>query len=176
MATKKVETFDLQLVTYSTPLPVDVVIARLDAEVVKDKCPGKEFGAGEGFKTKEEVEAALTAGIGPSGLIYFTEFDHGKWLPFYQDPPFSKPARRVLFYHIGNPIIAETMIRHDIRASHNLPPRVLIVEREDGSGTDVHFHLPSSVIYLNRPHTEMKAATDRLDRIFEGIGERITAV
>ncbi|KAJ7628838.1 hypothetical protein FB45DRAFT_44972 [Roridomyces roridus] len=176
MASRSVEHHDLKLITFSTPLPAAEVIARLDKEVAKDKTPGKEFGAGEGFTSKQAIEDALNAGTGPGGLIYFTEFDHGKWLPYYQNPPFSKPATRTVFYDIGNPIIAETMIRHDIRASYNLPPRVLIVEKDNNEGTDVVYHQPSSVIDLKKDNPEMTAAAIRLDGIFEGIVSRITAV
>ncbi|KAJ7638759.1 hypothetical protein FB45DRAFT_863686 [Roridomyces roridus] len=171
MAAKTVNTYPLQLVTYSTTLPTDEVIARLDVEVAKSKCPGKEF---DGYNSKDELEAVLNAATGPSGLMFVLHRVQPRQMaPYYQTTP--KPPTKTLFYITGNPIIAETMIRHDIRASYNVPPRILIIEKESG-GTDVVFHLPSSVIYLNKEDMQMKAAAEALDRIMEGMAERITAV
>ena len=76
-------------------------------------------------------------------------------------------------YTIGNPVIAETMMRHDLRAALNIPPRLLILEKADGRGTDIIYHLPSSVMALG-DNTALKAAAQILDDKVERLLTKVT--
>ena len=75
-----------------------------------------------------DFEARVNAKIGPSGFTRFLTLDHGEWLNFFGK---GSQARQ---YVIGNPLIAITMLRHDIRVGLNVPVRVYIYW-DDGSGT-----------------------------------------
>lgn len=46
----------------------------------------------------------------------------------------------------GNPMIAITMLKEDVRAGLHVPVDALVVERVDGTGTDVVWVKPSSII------------------------------
>jgi uncharacterized protein (DUF302 family) len=79
-------------------------------------------------KDVAEFETRLHKKLGPSGFTRFFTADHGGWLTFI-----GRPAK-VRVYTIGNPLIAITMLRHDIRVGLNVPVRVTIY-RDDASGT-----------------------------------------
>ncbi|MBB5330293.1 DUF302 domain-containing protein [Tunturiibacter gelidoferens] len=52
--------------------------------------------------------------------------------------------RKVLRWVFGNPIIAYTMIRHDITAALFAPVELLLYENESGGGATIIYDLPSS--------------------------------
>lgn len=54
------------------------------------------------------------------------------------------------------------MIKYDIRAIYNVPPRVLVSEKTDGTGTSIVYHLPSSVIAITE-NPDLRAAAKDLD-------------
>ena len=60
-------------------------------------------------KDVADFEARVHTKIGSSGFTRFLALDHGDWLNFFSKG--SKARQHV----IGNPLIAITMLRHDIR-------------------------------------------------------------
>lgn len=76
--------------------------------------------------------------VGESGFMLFAEIDHGSWLLKFGI------HRRTLRWVLGNPLIAVTMIRHDITAGLFAPVEMLITEAENGQGTSVTYVRPSS--------------------------------
>ncbi|KAJ6571795.1 hypothetical protein B0H19DRAFT_1131249 [Mycena capillaripes] len=163
--TKIVTSHTLQLVTFSTTISFSEVVSRLDKQIGKGIGAGFDLG---GATSKEELQTHVDSVVGPSGFLYFNEFNHGNWLQLYSASP------RVVVYVIGNPIIGKNMLPHDLRGAYNIPPRLLVLEKSDGTGTDVVYHLPSSVIVLG--HNEMlRAAAETLDRKMEALVKGITA-
>ncbi len=75
----------------------------------------------------------------PSGLMIFTQFDHGGLLAL------AGQERRATLYLIGNPLIAVEMTRHDVAAGLSAPWRLLVYEDEDGK-TRVTYDRPVSVL------------------------------
>jgi uncharacterized protein (DUF302 family) len=70
----------------------------------------------------------------------FLTVDHGAWL-----------ARiglnaRARMYTIGNPLIARTMLEHDIAAGLNVPVRLMIYEDAVSRTTRLAYDLPSSLM------------------------------
>ncbi|KAJ7638760.1 hypothetical protein FB45DRAFT_1023525 [Roridomyces roridus] len=167
MSQKTITAHTLQLVTFRTTLPTSEVISRLDKELGKHTTPGVS-GLQQSTSSKENFEAYLNSAAGPSGFLYFNEFNHGAWMQL-----FSSPSKGVV-YVIGNPLIAETMLRHDMQAGLNIPPRLMILEKKDGQGTEVVYHLPSSVIALGDDQS-LRDAAEALDRKIEQLVERIAA-
>lgn len=82
----------------------------------------------------------------------------------------GKKATRVVF---GNPLIAITMLRHDVNAGLFVPVEALIVEREEQL-TEVVQVLPSSLIAGVSDDAELKAAAEALDvkvaKLWEWVG------
>ncbi|KAJ7667963.1 hypothetical protein DFH06DRAFT_1184073, partial [Mycena polygramma] len=164
---KTVISHTLQIVTFSTALPFAQVISRLDEQIAKGKAPG---AAGLRRATsKEELEVTVNELVGPSGFLYFNEYNHGSWLQLFSSSP------QVIVYVLGNPLIAQTMLQYDLRGAYNIPPRLLVLEKSDGTGTDVLYHLPSSVMVLSH-NEKLKAAAEVLDKKLEALVKRITAV
>ena len=84
------------------------------------------------------VEERLKASAGEEGLMLFNVQEHGRLLNIVGSP------RKAKQYVLGNPLIAVTMTRHDIRAALYAPLRVLVYETDDHS-TRVEFDQPSSL-------------------------------
>jgi uncharacterized protein (DUF302 family) len=84
------------------------------------------------------VERRINELAGEAGLMHFGVQDHGTLLKLAGTP------RKAKQYVIGNPLIAITMTRHDIRAGLYAPLRVLVYEADNRS-TQVEFDQPSSL-------------------------------
>ncbi|KAJ7368245.1 hypothetical protein DFH08DRAFT_830854 [Mycena albidolilacea] len=165
---KTVTSHTLQIVTFSTTLPFAEVTSRLDKQIGKGAAlmlPGFSGGA----TSKEELKTNVDSKVGPSGFLYFNEFNHGAWLQLFASSP------RVVVYVLGNPLVAQTMLQYDLRGAYNIPPRLLVLEKADGTGTEVIYHLPSSVIALS-DNEKLRVAAQALDSKLEALVESITAV
>ena len=114
----------------------------------------------------QEFEAVFRAREGNSGFMRFDTFDHGKWLGLI-----GQTAKAVMVI-LGNPLIARTMLQHDIRAGLNVPVRLLIYEHTDGS-TRVAYDLPSSLM-SGLENTGVSAAAAKLDAKLIALVEAIT--
>jgi uncharacterized protein (DUF302 family) len=99
---------------------------------------------------------------GESGFMLFAEIDHGGWLSKFQI------HRRTVRWILGNPLIAFTMIRHDITAGLFAPVEILITEAEDGQGTMVTYVRPSSLMVIEENPPLLAMAT-LLDAKFDAL-------
>ena len=85
----------------------------------------------------------------------FLIVDHGAWLARIG---VNAKAR---MYTIGNPLIAQTMIKHDLGAGLNVPIRLMIYEDASGK-VRLAYDLPSSL--MSRLHNEdVTTAANALD-------------
>lgn len=77
-------------------------------------------------------------------------------------------------YILGNPLIAQTMLRHDILGGLHIPPRV-VLQAVPGGGTRAVYDLPSSVIspavgeQASADRAELEAAMKTLDEKLEAL-------
>lgn len=78
-------------------------------------------------------------------------------------------------YTIGNPLIAQKIMKQNIFAANNIPPRLLILGKPD-VGTTVSYYLPSSV--MGQPESGedpiLHASLQDLDNKLETLVKRIT--
>lgn len=83
-------------------------------------------------------------------------------------------------YILGNPLIAQAMMRHDLVAGLQIPPRILVVENEDRAGTKVIYDVPSSMIAVAGPgevvNDDIRHAAEELDDKLEALVVKVTAV
>lgn len=77
-------------------------------------------------------------------------------------------------YTVGNPLIAQTIMQHDIRTGYTVPLRLMVLEKATGTGTTVIYHLPSSVMGLTN-HPDLKVALQELDEKLEKLVSKISA-
>ncbi len=110
------------------------------------------FDHARAVRSSEDFERLLAPVIGDSDFVLFLELDHSGWLPLYG---ITRKAVRLIF---GNPLIAITMIRHDIEASLFAPVELLLVEGEDGEGSTIIYDLPSSLMRAERNAKLLQAA------------------
>lgn len=147
-------------VRFTTDLPfadVDAKFRRqlgvLDAHTIQ--------GLFSGTLPLSAVAQRLESIAGPTGLCLFGSFDHGRALAL------DGRAARVVQHLVGNPLVAEQMTKHDLRAGLYAPLRVLIWA-DAGGQTVVEYDLPSSLFgQLGNAQVD-KVAMD-LDRKLDAI-------
>ena len=146
--------------------PFDEVVAAFRAAVGPGD--GERFRKAVGSSTgPDDFEARMRAAEGSSGFILFLEADHGAWMARV-----GLQARAKL-YIIGNPLIARTMIEHDIGVGLNVPVRVLIYE-EPATGTcRFAYDLPSSLMGRLK-NDRVTAAAKLLDQKLSALAETAT--
>jgi len=91
-------------------------------------------------KSAEEFETSVHSRESTSGFMRFLTVDHGPWLARIG---LNAKAR---MYTIGNPLIARTMLEHDIAAGLNVPVRLMIYEDAASRTTRLAYDLPSSLM------------------------------
>ena len=122
-----------------TPLSFDRVSRRLKAEMGNADTPQILALAKAAHTELEFADEVTKRYVGRSGFMLFAEIDHGTWLTAFGI------HRRSARWVLGNPLIAVTMIRHDITAGLFAPVELLITEHEDGEGTNIVYIRPSSL-------------------------------
>jgi hypothetical protein len=114
----------------------DELVSAFFDEVGRDAVPIDDVAVATG--SWQSYETAVQSHPGPSGFILFQLFNHGAWI---------KKAgidRKVLRAIIGNPLIAITMLRHDVTAGLFAPVELLLVE--EGQRPHGVIVKPSSVV------------------------------
>ena len=119
-------------------------------------------------RDQDDFERRVREVLGPSGFTRFLTIDHGEWISKRERPA------RMLMYTIGNPLIAITMIRHDIEAGLDVPVRLAIYEHPDGK-TRLVFNKPSSLMSGLR-NVAVQDAAYKLDAKMMALGEAVTGV
>ena len=98
------------------------------------------------------------------------EFDHGAWVPLFDVGNGLKSKRIIL----GNPLIAITMLKHDLTAGLAVPVELLVLEKKAG-GVDLIYQLPSALIAgLNRDESLVSAVAE-LDRKLEALVKDVSS-
>jgi uncharacterized protein (DUF302 family) len=115
---------------------------------------------------RSDYEQKVESHVGPGGFILFTRFDHGAWL---KNAGINAKALRLI---VGNPLIAITMLRHDITAGLFVPVELLLLE-EDG-GSSLTYVKPSSLMVI-APNEPLLAAAQRLDEKLEALAVKVVS-
>jgi uncharacterized protein (DUF302 family) len=89
--------------------------------------------------------------------MIFAEIDHGAWIGRFG---LNLASVRVI---LGNPLIAITMIRHDLTAGLFAPVELLVSERQGDRGSTLTYVKPSSLIAVNS-NAELLVAAEALDK------------
>jgi len=121
---------------------------------------------GKRFETWDSYEREVQSFVGPHGFMLFGSLDHGGWIPK------AGIDRKVLRLIIGNPLIAITMIRHDVTAGLFAPVELLLTE-EDGGTSALTYVVPSSLMVVEPNPPLLTAALD-LDVKLAALAETVT--
>jgi len=114
-------------------------------------------------KNAEEFESQVKSRESTSGFMRFLTVDHGAWMTRVG----LKAKARM--YTIGNPLIARTMLEHDIAAGLNVPVRLMIYEEPATRTTRVTYDLPSSLM-SGLQNEKVTAAAKKLDAKLIALG------
>jgi uncharacterized protein (DUF302 family) len=139
-----------------TSVSIGEVLSRLRGRMGDASVSGIVALAKEAITQAEYVKKVEERFVGGSGFMLFYEIDHGGWLSRFEI------NRRVVRWILGNPLIALTMIRHDITAGLFAPVEILVTENESGQGTKITYVRPSSLMVIeeNPPLNEAAKALD----------------
>lgn len=106
--------------------------------------------------SRQTWEVATKSLPGPSGFTRVLALDTGQLISYY-----GKPSKAMM-YIMGNPLIAATMLIHDIRVAGQVPLQVLIYEAENGEAR-MGYDLPSTLMN-GFDNAELDAAARELDQ------------
>ena len=146
--------YPVQHIEHSGRKSFEEVVAAFEAATgaIEDGAFAEELAASA---DQADFEQRIHRHEGDSGFMRFLMLDHGAWLALYGDHV------KCRLYILGNPLIARTMLKHDVRVGLNVPPRLIIYETAEGE-VRIAYDLPSSLMSrLNNP--EVAAAAEKLD-------------
>ena len=164
-----IEPFEAKRVRVKSARSFEEVL--LNLRKVVGKMPTKQGNTQElrEAPTRERFEHVIQSQMGESDFLLFFHVDYGQWLPLFGI------QRKVMRWILGNPLIAITMIRHDITASLFAPVELLLLENESGHGSTVIYDLPSSLMVIE-PNPALLAAARVLDHKLARLVSRVTGV
>ena len=156
--------FDGLRIRYDSTKSFGEVVAALKDDVGQEPVAIEAIGAAT--TDWESYRERVQAHVGPSGFMLFATFDHGGWI--------AKAGidRNLLRVIIGNPLIAITMLRHDLTAGLFAPVELLVVG-EDTGGCSVTYVQPSSLMVVES-NPSLLAAARELDAKLAGLVTAIT--
>lgn len=140
-------------ITYDSQKAFDDLVRALLTEVGNEPVAIDAIGAASG--SWDAYLERVQSHIGPGGFMLFEVFNHGQWLAH------AGIQRKVLRLIIGNPLIAITMLRHDVAAGLFAPVELLIVDEPAGHSS-VTYVQPSSLMAVE-PNAALLAAAQQLD-------------
>jgi uncharacterized protein (DUF302 family) len=152
-------------ITFDSRKCFDEVVRALLADIGEkplmiDDLPAK-------FESWESYKAEVESHAGPSGFILFAVMNHGAWIKK------AHIQKKVLRLVIGNPVLAITMLRHDLTAGLFAPVELIVME-ENQDRSSLTYVRPSSlmVVETNEP---LLAAAKELDAKLQALAAKVTA-
>lgn len=157
--------FDGVRIRYESAKNYDELVAALLADIGERPVPIADFP--EAFDSWLSYEREVQSHVGPSGFMLFALFDHGAWI--------TKAGidRKVLRAIIGNPLIAITMLRHDITTGLFAPVEVLLADEPEGRSSLTYVR-PSSLMVVD-DNRELLSAAQELDAKLAALAAKVTA-
>jgi uncharacterized protein (DUF302 family) len=155
--------FDGVRVRYDSAKSYDELLAALLADIGEQPVPINDIATntGDWDSYRERVESH----VGPSGFMLFGMVDHGAWIT---KAGIDRKAIRVI---LGNPLIAITMLRHDIKAGLFAPVELLLAEEGEGHSS-LTYVKPSSLMVVE-PNPELLSAAEKLDEKLAALAEKV---
>ncbi len=164
-----IQPFEARRVRVESARSFEEVLLNLQKVVGKTTIPQEPPQEQSSVPTREQFEQAIQQEVGESDFTLMFAMDYRHWLPLFGI------QRKVMRWILGNPLIAITMIRHDITASLFAPVELLLVENESGEGSTVIYDIPSSLMVIE-PNPALLTAARVLDHKLERLVSRVTGV
>ncbi|CAF1123857.1 unnamed protein product [Didymodactylos carnosus] len=161
-----IQPYTAQRVTFNSARPFDDVVATLHKLLGSSKPIDYKSLASQATDI-QSFEKIFNSVIGPSGFILFLEVDHGAWFSL-----FDKSTRKSRMFVLGNPLIARTMLEHNLTAGLHVPVRLLVLE-QDPHITTISYDLPSSLIAIGGDNPALLNAAKGLDDKLEKLASQV---
>ncbi|PVH73450.1 TT1751-like protein [Cadophora sp. DSE1049] len=153
--------FEASRITLTSSKPYDDVLNTLYTSIgspdAVSEWPKMMREISQSADPREQFTNTVNKTIGPHGFMIFQEFNHGAWIPLFGVGDGLKSKRIIL----GNPLIAITMLKHDINAGLFVPVEILVLEKKEG--TEIIYNLPSGLIAGLNKDPELCSASEKLD-------------
>ncbi len=149
-------------VRYDTAKSYDEVVAAVLADIGQQPVPIADIM--ETSPDWESFAGKVESYEGPSGFMLFGLIDHGAWIAK------AGIERRALRVILGNPLIAITMLRHDVSAGLFAPVEILILDEPNGSS--LTYVKPSSLMVVEA-NPELLRAAEQLDAKLATLAARV---
>ncbi|KAF8291739.1 hypothetical protein DL93DRAFT_970452 [Clavulina sp. PMI_390] len=185
----QVQSFTGQRFTINTTMLFDAVDAGIGAGIGSASWTGCTlYGAAQPTVNTAMMtgnltmfENAVSTIVGTNNFMTFDMIDFAKFLPLFFP---GQPLPRARTYIIGNPIVAETMLKYDLLTGLHIPVRIALVETLDASGspagTVVVWDVPSSLINIGAlpadTEASLKSAAVQVDANVENLVRNVTGV
>jgi len=151
-------------VRYNSTKSYDELVATLLADIGERLVPIHDIATTT--DTWESYREEVESHVGPSGFMLFGRIDHGAWIPK------AGIDRKVLRVILGNPLIAITMLRHDVKAGLFAP--VELVLADEGGSSSLTYVKPSSLMVVE-PNEELLSAAEKLDAKLAALAAKVTS-
>ncbi|OBH03899.1 DUF302 domain-containing protein [Mycobacterium sp. E1747] len=151
-------------VRFDSAKSYDELLAALLADIGERPVPINEIA--NRHDDWESYRQEIETHVGPSGFMLFGSFDHGAWIT---RTGIDRKAIRVI---LGNPLIAITMLRHDVTAGLFAPVELLITD--EPAGSSLTYVKPSSLMVVE-PNPELLSAAGELDAKLATLAAKVTA-
>lgn len=157
--------FDGVRLRYASAKSFDGLVDAVLADVGRDPVPIDDIG--KLYASWEAYEREVQSYVGPSSFMLFGAFDHSEWIPK------AGIKRKVLRLIIGNPLIAITMLRHDVTAGLFAPVELLLTEEDNGTSA-LTYVVPSSLMVVE-PNPPLLSAAQALDAKLAALAAKVAA-
>jgi uncharacterized protein (DUF302 family) len=157
--------FDGVRVRYDSAKSYDELVTALLADIGRKPVPIAEISSASG--DWESYRAHVESYEGSSGFMLFGLIDHGAWIT---KAGIDRKALRVI---LGNPLIAITMLRHDVSAGLFAPVELLILDEPDGSSSLTYVKPSSLMVVQDNP--ELLSAATELDAKLAALAAKVAA-
>jgi uncharacterized protein (DUF302 family) len=157
--------FDGVRVRYDSTKSYDELVAALLADIGEQPVSLDDLAmASNDWESYQQQVEPL---VGPSGFMLFQLYDHGAWIAK------AGIERKVLRVILGNPLIAITMLRHDVTAGLFAPVEVLLIDQDEGRSS-LTYVMPSSLMVIE-DNSELLSAAKELDVKLAALAAKATA-
>jgi uncharacterized protein (DUF302 family) len=157
--------FDGVRVRYDSDKSYDELLAALLTDIGEKPVQINDFATAtddwQSYQDRVEPHA------GPSGFMLFNLIDHGAWITK------AGIERKVMRVFLGNPLIAITMLRHDVTAGLFAPVEMLLFDEGDGRSSLIYVRPSSLMVVENNP--ELLAAAEELDAKLAALATKVTS-
>jgi uncharacterized protein (DUF302 family) len=158
--------FDGVRIRFDSEQTYEEMVAALLSDVGEKPVPISDLPATTSHDW-ESFCAEITRYLGPSDFMLMHLIDHGGWL---KNAGIDRKALRAI---IGNPLIAITMIRHDLTAGLFAPVELLLLE-EDHDRSSLTYVRPSSLMVVD-DNPPLRAAALVLDDKLAALAAKVSA-